>query len=75
MSRKMGMVLTSGYQIAAPTNEAVKRTSGSGTSVPMTLVASSTTRLRQLWIYMSLHNRNRAVAVINSSPMTIIKLI
>ena len=44
MSRKMGMVLTSGYQVAAPTNEAVKRTSGNGTSVPMTLVASSTTK-------------------------------
>ena len=45
MSRKMGMVLTSGYQIAVQTNEAVKRTSGSGTSVPMTLVASSTTKV------------------------------
>ena len=45
MSRKMGMVLTSGYQVAAPTNEAVKRTSGSGTSAPMTLVASSTTKV------------------------------
>ena len=42
MSRRMGMVLTSGYQVAAPTNEAVKRTSGSGTSVPMTMIVSST---------------------------------
>lgn len=44
MSRKMGMVLTSGYQVATPTNEAANRPSGSGTSVPMSLVASSTTK-------------------------------
>ncbi len=44
MSRKMGMVLTSGYQVATPTNEAVKQPSGSGTSIPMSLVASSTSK-------------------------------
>ena len=42
MSRRMGMVLTSGYQVATPTNEATNSPSGSGTSVPTSLVASST---------------------------------
>ena len=45
MSRRMGMVLTSGYQVAIPTNETVKRTSGSGTSVPMSMIVSSTTKV------------------------------
>jgi hypothetical protein len=36
----MAMLLTSGYQVAAPMNDAVKRTSASGTSVPMTMIVS-----------------------------------